>query len=138
MSLLIEAPTSKISIDKIGSNQDLYDNFDLSQNQINTVMVYKEGAAYKSLTVSKIFNQKNLYSDFIIYFQYNSPQDKSGSIRARAVLLNPTKYFVTYDFEDINSKYTLTNDSVILEKYSVSVDDNTEFERGNIFILNPA
>lgn len=54
-----DEPTSKISIDKIGSDQDLYDNFDLSQNQINTVMVYKEGAAYKSLTVRKICNEEN-------------------------------------------------------------------------------
>ena len=64
-------------------------------------------------------------------FQYYSPQDKSGSIRARAVLLNPTHYFATYEFHDINEKYTLTNESVVLEKFSVSVNDNTEFERGN-------
>ena len=43
---------AKISIDKIGSALDLYsESIGLSQNQINTVMVYKDENVYKSLSV---------------------------------------------------------------------------------------
>ena len=77
-------PTSKISIDKIGSNQDLYDNFDLSQNQINTVMVYKEGAAYKSLTVSKMFTQKIFIA--ILSFIFSTTRLKTNLDRSELEL----------------------------------------------------
>lgn len=64
--------------------------------------------------------------------QYFSPTAKSGSIRVRAVLLNPTNYFANFrlmDIDNTDAKDLMTNDTVV-SPYTNSINDNTEFERG--------
>ena len=59
--------------------------------------------------------------------------EKSGSLRVRAVLLNPTGYCANFrieNFAEQGKDLTFTNDTIV-SPWKNSIKDDTEFERGS-------
>jgi len=93
---------------------DLSD-FEIEKHQISSLLCYT-----KTDSESK-FCEK-----------YISPQEKSGSIRVRAVFLNPTGYYANFRLAEMDSlpdAGIMTNDTIV-QPHKNSISDNTEFERG--------
>jgi hypothetical protein len=72
-------------------------------------------------------NKRNIF-----YVQYNSPNEKSGSNRVKAVLVNPTNSYTLFEIFDYKDDQisAITNSTVVIEPREVSTSDGTEFERG--------
>ncbi|CAG5110947.1 Oidioi.mRNA.OKI2018_I69.chr2.g5294.t1.cds [Oikopleura dioica] len=95
-------------------------DFDISLDEIehetiNSFMVYKNESKYE-------------------YLWYVSPKEKSGSMRVRAVLLNPSGYYLRYHLVDKSdgSEKRMVVDKTI-SPFSKE-DESTEFDRGNFQI----
>jgi len=92
------------------------DDLELEKNQVNSLLCFTNAE-----------NEK-------VCEKYNTPQDKSGSIRVRAVFLNPTGYYVNFQLANWDTPDTpdggiMTNDTLVAP-WKNSLNDNTEFERG--------
>ena len=55
-------------------------------------------------------------------------------MRVRALLLNPTKYFVLYKLVDTNGESKHFTKEMIVDQYDNAILNSTEFERGNSHI----
>ena len=55
-------------------------------------------------------------------------------MRVRALLLNPTKYFVLYKLVDTNGEPKHFTKEMIVDQYDNAIFNSTEFERGNSHI----
>ncbi|CBY18965.1 unnamed protein product [Oikopleura dioica] len=69
--------------------------------------------------------------------EYNSPNEKSGSNRVKAVLLNPTNSYTLFEIFDYKDDQVsvLTNSTVVISPTEVSTSDGTEFERGVVKVV---
>jgi solute carrier family 15 oligopeptide transporter 1 len=69
--------------------------------------------------------------------EYNSPNEKSGSNRVKAVLVNPTNSYTLFEIFDYKDDQisAITNSTVVIEPREVSTSDGTEFERGVVKVV---
>ena len=55
-------------------------------------------------------------------------------MRVRALLLNPTKYYVLYKLVNTNGEPKHFTKEMIVDQYDNAIFNSTEFERGNFDI----
>lgn len=108
-------PTDDTKLVVDDETMDLSD-YGIEKHQISSLLCYTKPADSESKFCEK----------------YISPQEKSGSIRVRAVFLNPTGYYANFRLAEMDSPpdpSIMTNDTIV-NPHKNSISDNTEFERG--------